>query len=267
MARSLASNALTLLIPVLVIVAGVLYWGQTEYRGPGPLAEAMCVQVPSGSTVQALSERLVEEGAIRNASIFRLGADYSELSDDLKAGSFVVQPGASMEEILVAVTSSGRSTCGTEVNYRIGVTSADVVIRDLDPQTQRYTEIARFAPSEDAAPDAYARVKQATGTRYRVTLAEGVTSWQVLESLKALDILEGEVAELPPEGSLAPDSYEVRPGTARSELVASMASRQDTILSDLWATRAPDLPIETPDEALILASIVEKETALAEERP
>ncbi|MFT7059351.1 MAG: UPF0755 protein, partial [Pseudorhodobacter sp.] len=102
--------------------------------------------------------------------------------------------------------------------------------------------------------------------RYRVTLAEGVTSWQVVESLKRADFLQGSVAEKPSEGSLAPDSYEVVRGGDRATLLAQMEDRQVRILADLWASRAAGVPYKTPEEALIMASIVEKETGIADER-
>jgi len=267
MARSLASNALTLLIVVLLAVAGALAWGQGQFRGPGPLAEAHCVEVPSGTTLNGLSERLGRDGVIGSPVLFRLGAKYAEREDDLKAGSFLVAAGASMEDVLGAVTRDGRSTCGTEIVYRIGVARAEVVVRELDPATQSYVEAIRFDPAAEAAPAAFAAAQAAVGTRYRVTLAEGVTSWQVAESLRALDLLSGEIAEVPGEGRLAPDSYEIRPGEERAALLERMVRRQEAILADLWAVRAPGLPLASPDEALILASIVEKETALPEERP
>jgi UPF0755 protein len=99
-----------------------------------------------------------------------------------------------------------------------------------------------------------------------VSLAEGVTSWQVVEALKLADFLEGEVAEVPAEGTLAPESYEVTRGTARGEVLARMAELQAQRLSEVWANRDEGLPIDTPEEALILASIIEKETSIPEER-
>jgi UPF0755 protein len=89
----------------------------------------------------------------------------------------------------------------------------------------------------------------------------------VVESLKAADFLTGEVATLPPEGMLAPDSYEVQAGADRAELVARMQAAQEARIAEVWAERVEGLPIETPEEALILASIIEKETAVPEERP
>ena len=267
MGRSLASNALTIMVVVLLAVASILAWAQNSYRGTGPLAEAICVQVPPGATMARVSANLEAEGAISNAALFRLGAEYSDRANLLKAGSFLVQPGASMEEIVVAITASGRSTCGTEVNYRIGVAKAEKIVRELDPDTQRYNEVARFEPSVDPVPEAYTRAMDEAGTRVRVTLAEGVTSWQVVESLKKLDLMEGTIDEVPAEGSLAPDSYEIQVGADRSDLILAMQERQARTLAELWASRAPGLPLAGPEEALILASIIEKETGIAEERP
>ncbi|MEY4983250.1 MAG: endolytic transglycosylase MltG, partial [Pseudomonadota bacterium] len=87
-----------------------------------------------------------------------------------------------------------------------------------------------------------------------------------VESLKRADFLTGEIAEVPPEGTLAPDSYEVERGADRAALLAQMAERQAATLAELWAARAEGLPYDTPEEALIMASIVEKETGIAEER-
>ena len=84
--------------------------------------------------------------------------------------------------------------------------------------------------------------------------------------MKRADFLTGNVAAVPDEGSLAPDSYEVEKAADRAGLLAEMAKRQTAILADLWAARAEGLPYKTPEEALIMASIVEKETGIPEER-
>ncbi|MGC9417798.1 MAG: endolytic transglycosylase MltG [Rhodovulum sp.] len=264
--RSIASNALTFFIVLFLLAGGGLIWAQRQYSGPGPLEEPICLRVETGSTMGRVSRQLYNDGAISNSTIFRLGARYSEKSGLLKAGSFLVQPGASMEEIVDAVTRGGRSTCGTELNFRIGIVNAEVQLRELDPATSRYVEVMSFDPASEDIPEDYVEMRAAPDLRFRVTLAEGVTSWQVVEELKAADFLNGELEELPAEGTLAPDSYEVSEGTRRNELVAEMQARQSAILDELWADRADGLPIETPQDALILASIVEKETGVPEER-
>ncbi|MHA6345796.1 endolytic transglycosylase MltG [Roseivivax sp. CAU 1761] len=264
--RHIASNALTFLVVGVFLFGGLLLWAQSEYKNPGPLAQAICLEVPRGSNMARISERLAEQGAISSPVLFRVGADYGDKTGQLKAGSFLVPEGASMAEIVDIVTRGGASTCGTEVIFRIGVNAAEVEVRELDPSTGRFAEVAEFEPGAEELPEAYLNVRDAADTRFRVALAEGVTSFQVVEELGLIDVLEGEV-EVPAEGSLAPDSYEVQPGDDRAELIARMQRAQEAILAAAWENRAEDLPIESPEEALILASIVEKETGVAEERP
>lgn len=102
---------------------------------------------------------------------------------------------------------------------------------------------------------------------YNVTIPEGWTSWQVVERLKAVEGLTGEITEIPPEGSLAPNTYAYGRNTTRADLIAQMTTAQEKILEEAWLVRDPETPLKTKEEALILASIVEKETGLAEERP
>jgi len=263
--RHVAANALTVFIVALIALAGLIGWGQSQYSGEGPLAEPICLEVRPNMRMARLGDELADRGAVRNARVFRLGAEYSGKADDLKAGSFLVPAGASMEEIVDIVTRGGRSTCGTEVVYRIGVTSQEVEVRELDPTTNRFEIILEFDPEGEPA-EGYGEVREKSDTRYRIALAEGATSWQIVEALRKADFLTGEIEEVPAEGTLAPFSYEVRAGDDRGALLAEMAQLQATRLAEAWANRDENLPIETPEEALILASIIEKETGVADER-
>ncbi|WP_434611920.1 endolytic transglycosylase MltG [Tabrizicola sp. M-4] len=264
--RSIASNALTLFIVLLVMAAGLLAWGREQFAGPGPLEQAICFRVERGDSLSAVSRALEEQGAVSDARIFRIGAEYSGKADALKFGSYLVLPGQSMAQVLDVVTAGGQSTCGREVNFRISVASAEVVLRELDPATNRYVEVVKFDPAVTAAPAEYLEVAEADDIRWRVTLAEGVTSWQVVDALRRAEFMTGEIAEVPPEGTLAPDSYEVERGADRAALLAAMAEKQAATLAELWASRAEGLPYDTPEEALIMASIIEKETSVPEER-
>ncbi len=265
--RSLASNALTLFILILVVAAGLLAWGREQFKGPGPLTDAVCFRVERGASLSAVSRALEAQGVVSDARVFRIGADYSDKADLLKFGSYRISPGSSMREVLEALTAGGQSTCGREVNFRIGINSADVVLRELDAASNRYVEVVKFVPGIEPAPEAYVNVANEADLRFRVTLAEGVTSWQMVEALKRAEFLAGEIAAVPTEGTLAPDSYEVERGSQRDALIARMTEAQSQILAALWASRADGLPYDTPQEALIMASIVEKETGIAEERP
>jgi UPF0755 protein len=100
----------------------------------------------------------------------------------------------------------------------------------------------------------------------QIVIPEGWTSWQVVEMLQNRSELTGDVAEIPPEGSLAPAGYDFQTGDDRQAIIDRMQRRQEEILAEVWAGRDPDLPLSTPRELLILASIVEKETGIAEER-
>lgn len=264
--RALASNMLTVLIVALFLLGGVVMWGKSQYTAEGPLEQAICLRVQSGSNMTRVSRDLEGQGAIISGALFRIGVKYDEKAALLKAGSYLVQPGASMEEIVEQITRGGASTCGTEIVYRIGVTRVLAEVRELDPTSNRFVERAEFNPAEDEAPAEYLEKKAEADTRFRIALAEGVTSWQVTESLKAMDILEGETGPRPPEGMLAPDSYEVSPGDQRAEILAEMQDRQIERINDAWEARSPDAAVETPEEMLILASIIEKETGVAEER-
>ncbi len=265
--RHIASNLLTLLVVMVFLLGGIILWGQSQYTATGPLKDAICLRVPPGTTMRGVSRDLESEGAVTSGTIFRVGADYAGREDDLKAGSWLIPEGASMAEITDLVTRGGASTCGTEVVWRIGVTDTETLVRVLDPATAEFVERARFDPAqEEALPEIYVTMRDRADTRYRIAFAEGITSWQAVEGLKAVDVLTGEVTEVPAEGSLAPDSYEVSAGDTRESVIARMTQAQEAILAAAWEGRADGLPLESAEEALILASIIEKETAVADER-
>jgi len=86
-----------------------------------------------------------------------------------------------------------------------------------------------------------------------------------VDALGRIDLLEGE-ATVPAEGTLFPDSYEVRAGDTRTSVIERMLEKQEIILEEAWKNRVDGLPLNSKEEALILASIIEKETGVAEER-
>ncbi len=264
--RALASNMLTILVVGMFLMGGLVLWGQSQYKAQGPLETAICLQVRPGSNMTLVSRDLEDQGAISSSTVFRMGADYTDKSQQLKAGSFLVREGSSMEQIVDEITRSGASTCGTEIEYRIGVTRAQARVRELDPATLNFVEVASFIVGEDEVPEVYGQKRNEADTRYRVSLAEGVTSWQVVEALKSADFLGGEVAEVPAEGILAPDSYEVSPGDDRNAILAEMQEKQQQRINAAWEARQDGLPLENPEEMLILASIIEKETGVPDER-
>jgi UPF0755 protein len=102
---------------------------------------------------------------------------------------------------------------------------------------------------------------------HRLTIPEGLTSEQIIARLRDNDLLAGDITQLPREGALLPDTYKFQRGQSRQDIVNRMLQEQRRVLSDVWAKKPADLPIRTPQELVILASIVEKETGRADERP
>ncbi len=102
---------------------------------------------------------------------------------------------------------------------------------------------------------------------HSVTVAEGLTVEQIFQRLAENAELTGDLPqELPPEGSLRPETYKFTRGTSRSEIVEQMRASQNALVNQIWARRNPELPIKSKEEFVTLASIVEKETGRADER-
>ena len=102
--------------------------------------------------------------------------------------------------------------------------------------------------------------------QHQVTVAEGLTSEQIVARLLENDLLTGAIKEMPREGTLLPESYRFSRGTTREDIVKRMQAAQRRVLQEAWDRRMPDLPVKTPDQLLVLASIIEKETGKPEER-
>ena len=102
---------------------------------------------------------------------------------------------------------------------------------------------------------------------HAITIPEGLTSEQIVDRLRESDVLLGDIAELPKEGSLLPETYKVVRGSVRSDLIKKMQDDQKRAVDQIWSHRASGLPLRSPYELVTLASIVEKETGKADERP
>ncbi len=102
---------------------------------------------------------------------------------------------------------------------------------------------------------------------HKITFPEGLTSQQIVARLLAHPELTGEITEIPPEGSLLPDTYRFGSDDSRANIIERMQHAQKKFLAKMWEERQPDIMVNTPEEALVLASIVEKETGKADERP
>ena len=103
--------------------------------------------------------------------------------------------------------------------------------------------------------------------QYAITVPEGLTSAQIVALLREDERLVGEIEEVPPQGSILPETYNFTREADRAEILARMRRAMEEALAEIWEARDPDTPLASPEEAVILASIIEKETGVAEERP
>lgn len=102
--------------------------------------------------------------------------------------------------------------------------------------------------------------------QHKVTLAEGLTSEQIVQRVLESDMLTGNIREIPREGTLLPQTYNIVRGTTREQLIQLMQKDQRRLVQEIWDHRAPDLPLKSPEQLVTLASIVERETGRPEER-
>jgi UPF0755 protein len=199
---------------LLFIFAGgaALYIGRHKLTAPGPLDRERTVVIQRGQGIRDIAETLKREGIIDQVFPFVAGAVALRVTDELKAGEYLIEPRASMRDVLAAIVE-GRSI------------------------------------------------------QHQVTISEGLTSEQIVQRLRESDVLTGDVGEIPKEGTLLPETYKVTRGTTRAQILQRMAASQRRLVQEIWDRRAPDLPLKTMVELVTLASIVEKETGKADERP
>ena len=210
MGRSIAANAFTFLILLIVALGGFVAWAQGQFRNEGPLAEDLVIEVARGATLGAVSENLLDVGAISNDQLFRIGARYTGRDTKLKFGEYVLPAGSSMDGIL------------------------DILVEGKSVQ-------------------------------YFVTIPEGMYITEIVARINANEDLTGEIESLPAEGMLAPNTYSFQRGDTKQSVVDRMLEAQIAILDEAWEGRADGLPLESKEDLLILASIVESEAGGAGE--
>jgi UPF0755 protein len=199
---------------LLLIFAGgaTLYVGREKLTAAGPLDRERTIVIQRGQGIRDIAEILKREGVIDQVFPFVTGAVVLRVTDEMKAGEYLIEPHASMRDVLAAIVE-GRSI------------------------------------------------------QHQVTIPEGLTSEQIVQRLRDSTVLTGDVAEIPNEGTLLPETYKVTVGTTRDQVLQRMAASQRRLVQDVWDHRASDLPLKTVDEFVTLASIVEKETGKTDERP
>ncbi|HTT98897.1 MAG TPA: endolytic transglycosylase MltG [Rhizomicrobium sp.] len=121
-------------------------------------------------------------------------------------------------------------------------------------------------PAHVSMADVQGILASGKSVQHKLTAAEGLTSQMIFDIVKNDPVLTGDAGAVPDEGTLLPETYLFTRGTTRVKIIAEMRKAQREVLAKLWPTRADGLPIRSKEQAVTLASIVEKETALPEER-
>ncbi|MEL7430118.1 MAG: endolytic transglycosylase MltG, partial [Pseudomonadota bacterium] len=174
------------------------------------------------------------------------------------ARTLVIEEGSSVAQISSKLLSNG--VIDNDMIFRAWV-------RAYQAQGSLRAGEYLFEP-EMSMLDVMETIRSGKGILHKVSIPEGWTVFQVFERLRENQILEGDLPEeMPAEGSLMPDTYPFQRGTTRVEVIERMKKAQSDFLAEVWERRIDGLPISTPEEMVILASIVEKETGKADERP
>jgi UPF0755 protein len=121
-------------------------------------------------------------------------------------------------------------------------------------------------PKHASVRDVVETMVEGKVVQHLITIPEGLTSEQIVARLLDSDVLAGNIKDIPREGTLLPESYRFPRGTTRELVIQRMQQAQRRVLQEIWERRTPDLPIRTPEQLVILASIIEKETSKPEER-
>lgn len=179
------------------------------------------------------------EGPLNEERVFRV-----------EAGASLSSTATRLEEQGIIGNSMIFSQFGTRVENSTIIKAGDFIV-----------------PAHASMAEVYKELTEGNPLRYAVVIPEGWTVWQAIQRINADDRLTGVIGQLPPEGSILPGSYDYMPGDSRQSVLEKMQLAMTQALAEVWETRQPDLPLASPAELLILASIVEKETGVAAERP
>jgi UPF0755 protein len=171
-----------------------------------------------------------------------------------KPVTVIIPKGSGTE--LIAQSLEGAGVIPSRLIFAIGVK-----LRRATLKAGEYAFPARVSPEEAMRIIAEGKV-----VIHKLTVAEGLTVRQVLDLVKEADFLSGAITRKPAEGRLLPETWHMVRDETRDDVLARMEKAMSQTLDVLWVARAPGLPLKSKEEALILASMVERETGIEAER-
>jgi UPF0755 protein len=173
-----------------------------------------------------------------------------------EARAFMVERGASGADIAAALESQG--LISDSLLFRI----ENRLRGSSSLQAGEYQ-----IPARASVKDIVAMMTSGDALQHAITFPEGITIAAAMKIIEESDVLTGDMPEAPPEGSILPDTYHVQRGMTRAALLQEMRTAHDEAVAEIWASRQPNLPLAAPADLVNLASIVERETGVASERP
>lgn len=191
------------------------------------------------------------------AALFYGQAQFEKAGPVADDRSFVVEEGAGIIKIASALENQGLIS-----DARIFRVGAQMHGMDRGMKAGEY-EIK----GNSSMRDIMVLLESGRSVLHRLTVVEGQTVSQVFDKIRTHQSLVGDMPDMPEEGSLLADTQNFASGTERATLVSKMKIQQEELVNEIWERRTPDIPIEDINEFVTLASIVEKETGVAEERP
>lgn len=227
--RWLLSTFLWLVVIGVLAIAGVGVFAYYWVHKPLDLPQPTVeLRVPAGSSPQQIARDMVDKGVVMPPQAFVWLARLTEKDRDIKAGGYQIQAGDSLWDIVQRMASG-------DVSHRRVAFIEGWTIKQIIETVAKHPDIDQTIDTETLADQA------------------------ALAAHLGIDYSHV-------EGLLFPDTYVFAVGTSDHEILKRAFETQADVLAQSWANRSDNLPLKNPYEALILASIVEKETGKAEER-
>ncbi|HSM19860.1 MAG TPA: endolytic transglycosylase MltG, partial [Hyphomicrobiales bacterium] len=224
---------------------------------PGPPDDVPVRRHPLVRFANAMLSLVIFLLIIAGGTFFILKQQFEGAGPLRQTRAVIVPAGATVSQIADRLEQEGVISDGTL--FQAGVYLANVT-SDLKAGEYLFQEQVSMREVMD-------QLTEGRSILHRITIPEGLTSQQIVARLNQEEVLTGEIEEVPAEGTLLPETYSVTRGTSRQAVIDRMLRAHDRTLARIWERRDKDLPLETPEELVTLASIVEKETGKVDERP
>jgi UPF0755 protein len=200
---------------------------------------------------------LVLAGAAAIFGYFYFTSAIGKAGPNAEDRAFMVERGASGAQIAGALESQGFIDDAFFFRVANRIYGADSTLQAGEYQI----------PARASVRDIVRMMADGQALQHAITFPEGITIRAAMKIIEESEVLTGDMPETPPEGSILPDTYHVQRGMTRAALLQLMREAHDEAVAEVWAGRQQGLPLETPEDLVNLASIVERETGVASERP